>query len=390
MKQFFVDIVKHSSFIYSVYHAIGDRAVSILKRFVAPDDRMILFVSFGGKKFDDSPRAIYEQMIGDARFQGFRFVWAFRNPGLFDVPEATKVRIDSFAYYKAALKARVWVTNNSVTRGLTFKGKNTFYYNSWHGSAIKKIGADIPQSTKSFKEKGGAMIDVMAAQSQYDVDVFSRVFNMDKGYFRLTGLPRNDSLARYTQAEYSTLRKKLKIEEGKKVILYAPTYREFDYDASGVLLELPIDFGLWEKSIGDRYILLFRAHHAVSNAMNVRDNTFVRNVSDYPSLSDLMIASDMLISDYSSIFFDYSIMGKPMLGFTYDYDRYEKERGMYFDIRTYLSCANDETELLEMLRNLDYASEQLKAVAFRDKYVTEYGRATEQSVDIIANELKLN
>ena len=106
----------------------------------------------------------------------------------------------------------------------------------------------------------------------------------------------------------------------------------------------------WRRMLGEEYILLFRAHYEVAKGLNIVDDDFVREMSGYPQLEDLMIVSDILISDYSSIFFDYSIMAKPMLAFCYDYDRYASERGMYFDIREWLPSAENEDELLELLK----------------------------------------
>jgi CDP-glycerol glycerophosphotransferase len=97
-----------------------------------------------------------------------------------------------------------------------------------------------------------------------------------------------------------------------------------------------------------------------------------------------MIASDILISDYSSIFFDYSIMDKAMFHFTYDYDKYEAKRGVYFDIRDYVSGGDNEDELMNCLRNISYSEEVKRTRKFREKYINFYGDAARQTVDYIA------
>jgi CDP-glycerol glycerophosphotransferase len=96
-----------------------------------------------------------------------------------------------------------------------------------------------------------------------------------------------------------------------------------------------------------------------------------------------MIASDLLISDYSSIFFDYAILKRPMLCFDYDYDRYEKERGMYFDIRGYLPHANNEDEMLELIKSESSSMDSVSTVVFLKKYVTAFGSASKKSLNII-------
>ena len=117
--------------------------------------------------------------------------------------------------------------------------------------------------------------------------------------------------------------------------------------------------------------------------MNIQDNEFVKNMSSYPVLNDLMIISDILISDYSSIFFDFSIMEKPMLHFTYDYEKYSSNRGMYFDIRDLINGSDNEDGLLKIIKNCDNEIEKQKTVDFRNRYVNYYGNAAQQALDFI-------
>ena len=204
------------------------------------------------------------------------------------------------------------------------------------------------------------------------------------------GLPRNDIYATYTREYMLSLRKKMGISEDKKVILYAPTFREYDKnDSMAVQISVPINLEKWKHFLGDGYILLFRAHYEVSQGLNIQDDDFVREVSAYPQLEDLMIVSDLLISDYSSVFFDYSIMLKPMLVFCYDYERYSSERGMYFDIREYLPSSNNEDELLSLIKSNNQKSIVEATQLFRQEFVTAYGNATMKSVEVIAQELSL-
>ena len=373
---------------YRVYYYCGTALLRVLKLLVSPDDKLILFSSFGGRKFDDSPRAIYESMLNDKRFADYKFVWAFIDPDKFDVPRGQKIGTDGLRYYVTALKARVWVTNSTIERGLSFKGKKTFYYDTWHGTPLKTMGRDVAAGNKAFGTKGGFPVDVMTAQGDYEADIFSRVFNIPRDNFRVIGLPRNDELVNFTDSRREQLRAQLGIAPGTTAILYAPTYREYEQSAVGVKMSLPVDFKKWRQVLGESYKLLFRAHYEVAKSMAITDDGFVHNVSDYSSLNDLMIASDVLITDYSSLFFDYSIMGKPMLCFAYDYDEYAAKRGLYFDVRELLPSAESEDALLSLLGNLPLeAVEQVKV--FREKYVTEFGRAAELSLDIIANELKM-
>lgn len=384
-----INRVKYNKYIYTLYYYIGSWGIRLLKLFIKADPKMIVFASFGGRKFDDSPKAIYEGMLLDSRFDNYKLVWAFIHPEEFNLSRGEKIKIDTFAYYKKLLKARIWVTNSSMTRGLNFTGKNSFQLNSWHGSAIKRLGSDINSGNTSFGIKGKTKIKgVMLAQGDYDVDVFSRAFNIPAKDFRITGLPRNDDLATVTKEQQDALKEKLGISKEKKVILYAPTFREYDKDEdNNVVLTPPIDFNLWTKILGEDYVLLLRAHYEVAKVMGTEDSEFLKNVSTYPNLNDLMMASDMLISDYSSIFFDYAIQGKPMLCFCYDYGKYAESRGVYFDIRNWLPSATNENELLELICKTNISENSEATIKFQKKYVTEFGHATEKSLDIIFENL---
>ena len=251
------------------------------------------------------------------------------------------------------------------------------------------MGTDIVKN-QGFKEKKQSNIDVMTAQSDFEAEVMSRSFGIPADHFLKVGLPRNDQLARYTEEERKLCRDKLGLPADKKVIIYCPTFREYERDQNnGCVLAPPMDLVKWEKELGEEYALLFRAHYEVAKAMEFTDNNFVRSVTDYPSINELMIASDILLSDYSSIFVDYSIMDKPMIHFTYDYDKYALNRGMYFDIREYLSGADNENAVIDLIKNMDLDKEIEKTKAFRRQYVQYYGNAAELSVDWIVHKLGL-
>lgn len=388
MNRTLINKVKYNKHIYSVYFTMGNLFVSLLKHFVKADEKLIVFSSFGGRKYDDSPRCIYEAMLKDHRFSDYKLVWAFIRPDKFEITRGSKIKTDTLEYYKALLSARVWITNSTMERGLSFYGKNTFYFNTWHGTPIKVLGIDV-KNTSSFVPKGKSHIDAFLAQGGFDANTFSRVFNLRKEIIHIIGLPRNDELAAPRKEDVvKKVKQQLGIPENKKVLLYAPTFREYSKDAnSNCVLTPPINLTKWQHELKD-YVLLFRAHYEVVKVMNVEDNDFVKNASSYPNLNELMIVSDILISDYSSIFFDWSVTGKPMLCFSYDYDEYQEKRGMYFDIREALdSYIDNEDALIAQIKETPTDSVSLKCIQFRDKYVTAFGDASVKSLDIIYQNL---
>ena len=392
MKTKITNIVKYNRTVYAIYYYCMSFLINALKVFVKPDDKLILFNSFAGRKYDDSPKELFEQIKKDPRFSEYRLVWAFHDPEKFEVEGAEKIKTDGLQYFVTALKARVWITNSSVERGLNFKGKHTFYLNTWHGTPMKKMGSDISADNTSFTSKAKNKTDAMNAQGKFDADIFSRVFGIPRERFLEVGLPRNDRLVNYTEEERQAIRSRLDIAGDKKVILYAPTFREYEKDENmGCVLAPPMDLKKWESELSDRYVLLFRAHYEVAKVMEIEENEFVRNMTNYPSLDDLMIAADVLVSDYSSVFFDFSVMNKPMLHFTYDYDKYSALRGMYFDIREMLAGGSTEDEVIALLQDeTQLAGLTGKTVAFRNRFVNYYGEAAEKTVEFLAKELNLD
>lgn len=382
--------IKYYKFLYSWYYYIMGFFLWLLKKVVKPDKNIILFSSFGGKKFDDSPKVIYDLMLLDNRFNQFKLVWAFHKPDNFEIPRGEKVRTDTWSFFITALRARCWITNSSIERGIKFKGKNTFYLNTWHGTPIKRMGADIATINKSFRRKGKSALDAFLVQGKFEAEIFSRVFRINPNKIYLYGLPRNDSLVNYAKTDKELIAKELGLPAGKRVILYAPTFREYDRDnKKRCIIAPPININKWKKNLSQDYVFLFRAHYEVAKALHIEfDNEFIFDVSRYGILNKLMLVSDLLISDYSSIFFDYSIMEKPMFCFAYDYDRYASERGMYFDIRQKLTSCSNEDSLIDAIKKLDSQKEIKKAINFKKEFIDAYGEATQLSLNLIYNNIE--
>jgi CDP-glycerol glycerophosphotransferase len=387
-------LLKSSQILYNIYFYVISALLKLLGVFVGHDDNLILFNTFGGKKYDDSPKAIYEMMLTDSRFSGFKLVWALQEPEKVQIPgRATVIKADSFMYFVTALRAKVWITNSSMERGLDFKKKRTLCFNTWHGTPIKVMGIDIKEDNQSFRSKINVRADIILAQSQYDIDKYSHAFQMPASKFLLAGYPRNDVLANYTSEEASRIRDRLGIPEDKIVLLYAPTFREYKKGSQNeVVLEVPMNLQLWQDRLGDRYVVLFRAHYEVAKHMKVDNYPLFVDMSSYHCLDDLMIIADALISDYSSVFFDFSVTHKPMYCFAYDYDEYMANRGMYMSLKDELPCTvhyKEDSLLDELLKFNDDKEEKIKeTIRFQQKYVTEYGSAAKKCCDEIARYLQ--
>lgn len=381
-------LVKSNRCIYLLYYYICSFFLRLLGLFVKTDPNLILFISYGGQKFDDSPKVLYEYLISHPVSLSHKFVWAFSSPNEFPQVE-NAVKVDSPAYFITALKAGYWITNSSASRGLNFKKKATKYYMFQHGMAgIKRLGRDVEQADRAFHIAFQESFDGIFIEGKEEIDILIHAWDMPRSVFYQTGLPRNDDLTTATPEEIQMLKAKLGVPQDKKVILYAPTFREFSKSLSGqTLLSIPFHFDAWREKLGEEYVLIITAHYEVAKLTDaLPTDGFVINAFKYPRINDLLKVADILISDYSSVVFDYSILERPILCYGYDYDSYLKERGLYSDLNQLFShgVIHSEVDLLNTIINMDYQKEcEYTRTHIKNKYIASYGGAAEKAAEII-------
>lgn len=210
--------------------------------------------------------------------------------------------------------------------------------------------------------------------------IFKEAFDLKDENILKTGLPRTDYY--FNQALVSQrreeLRSKLNIAKEKKVVLYAPTYRDGQLDE----YKLPLDFKQLEEALPDYYFLV-KLHPAVQEC-KIDDSNFVKNVSHGYKIEDLMATSDILITDYSSIPFEYSILNKPMVFFVDDFDTYEREKGIWFDYENYMPgpVVKTKTDLISVLKEDKFDLDEVKQFNLR---VNQYadGQATKKLIQTL-------
>jgi teichoic acid glycerol-phosphate primase len=213
----------------------------------------------------------------------------------------------------------------------------------WHANgAIKKFGLEdqsvsqrSPQAQARFN-RVYKQFQKIAIGSDAMAYVFQQAFGAEKDQFIKTGIPRTDIFYSVTEKDEAERRlyKDYPFLKGKKVILYAPTYR----DEELATFELRINLELMQEELGNEYVLMLRLHPAIKNSVKITEsvNEFAYDFSSYPVLSDLLFLTDILITDYSSIPFEYSILNKPMIFFPYDLTHYEQTRGIWFDYKGFV------------------------------------------------------
>lgn len=351
--------------------------IKSLGLFIKRDMNLVLYNSLIGRSSYDSPKAIFDYLMSHPQYSHLKHVWAFSDPK--SVTEGydgcEKIKIDTLSYFITALKAGYWVTNVNIERGLHFKKTDTRYLNTWHGLSFNTIGNDVP----GRNDYNSNHVDYICYESEYHKKILMRALRAKEESMLPSGLPRNDELYNVSKGDILSLKKKLGLPLDKKIIMYAPTWRDSDDGGKSYSIAPPINFEKWEKDLGNTYIILLRTHHLTTKLMNVNFNNFVRDVSGYPRINDLFKLSDILISDYSACIADFSILERPIMCFGYDYDTYKKERGFYVDIPKDLPIEffRDSDKMLEYIENMDYLKESSRAKELKEKFTNIGGNATE-------------
>lgn len=373
--------LKHHSWILKMFRLLASTVMRFWGMFVKTDPKMVLFSALG-RQYNDSPKAIYEAMLRQSRFKDYRFVWALENLDTEIPGHPIRVKADSFQYFKTSLKARYWITSVNIERSLRYKKKDCIYLNTWHGVSLNAVGNGVPgRDDFDFSH-----LNYFCYESEWNKRLLMQSFKVPKHLMLASGLPRNDALYHVTDTKILALKQQLGLPLDKKIILYAPTWRDSDDQGKTYSLKPPIHLDKWEERLGDHYILLFRTHHYTTRLLGVQFNDFVRDVSNYPSINDLFIVSDLLISDYSSCITDYSILERPVVCFAYDYDAYSKQRGINIDFRTEMPAGIQKTEdeVLDHILNMDEAEECRKTrEMLKNRFTYIGGHATEICINAV-------
>ncbi len=373
-------MLKHN---YVINRAFTWSASAFLKTlgFFLPIDNKLVVFSAHSRKYNDSPRTLYEYMINHPEYKDYKMVWGLEDPENSNLPgPAIKVKADTLTYFKYTLKAKYWITCVNIERSLHFKKKTCRYLNTWHGTPFKHVGNDAGER----KDFDFSAIDFFCYASEYDKEIFKRAFKVREEALLPTGLPRNDELYRVTDEKILEIKKRLNLPLEKKIILYAPTWRDSTDNGATYSIKPPIDTDKWEKKLGDEYVVLFRTHGYTNKLLGVTFNDTIRDYSTYPAINDLFAVSDILISDYSASMADFSILERPVLCFAYDYEQYRDERGLYLDYEKDMPSGilRTEDKVLDYIKNMDYEAECQKTKEMIKDKITYYGgHATETCLE---------
>jgi CDP-glycerol glycerophosphotransferase len=344
------------------------------------DEHLAVFAAYWYRGYACNPAAIYQKMRELA--PQVRGVWVVSSrdraaslpPGVPLVVEGTP------AYYRAMATAKYLVNNVNFPHTMT-KRPGSVHVQTQHGTPLKTLGLDM----KDHPEAAAAMDfdrllehvgrwDYLVSPNPHSTEVFSRVY--PGGYEILeTGYPRNDRFAHPDPAEVARLRAELGIPEGSTAVLYAPTHRE---QHTGYVPHL--DLAALAADLGPGHTLLMRAHYFYDGTeLPTADN--ILDVSGHPVIEDLCLAADVLVTDYSSVMFDYAALDRPIVVYAPDWEEYQRVRGVTFDLFAEPPGAvtSTQAELTAVLRDAPDTSE-LRA-AFRKRFCPyDDGHAAERVV----------
>lgn len=313
------------------------RSTVYARRRGEPLEDTVVYTSFRGRQYSDNPRAIHEELV--RRGTPLRHMWVVRD-GMCHVPDtATLLRDGSREHYEAMARARYVISNDHFPDWFT-RRPDQICVQTWHGTPLKRLGLDVSEmrgTVRRFQRRWDRQVanwQHVLSPNRFSTPILRRAYAIE-GEMLETGYPRVDALAGANRDELSDrLRRRLGLPEGKRIVLYAPTYRDQVKDAQGrYRLDLRLDLERLRQALGDDCVILFRKHHYIVDPVPGTPDGFVRDVSSYPDGTELLLAADVLVTDYSSMMVDFANTGRPMLFYTYDLDAYRDEiRGFYLDL----------------------------------------------------------
>lgn len=341
--------------------------------------------SYYGSQYGCSPKYITEYMSKLSRKNQFDVVWAFNDPIRKQTPaNVRRVKVMSLRYFYELCTSKVVITNYRTT-DLFIKRKQQYYIQTWHSSLrLKTIEKDaetvLPPAYINMAKKDSTKCDLLISGCKYSTDIFKRSFWYDGEIFE-HGTPRNDVLFQNSTNRKNKVLRKLNIARGSKILLYAPTFRKnnnldvYDLDWEQLAEKLKSKFG-------NEWVILVKLHpHLLSKSSQLIYGDQVMDVTTYDDIQELMVAADVLISDYSSLMFDFAITKRPCFLYIPDLEEYKRQdRKLYFDVLELpFVSATSNSNLLGKIETFNAVEYKRDLQAFLKRVGSyEEGNASEQ------------
>ncbi|WP_236719630.1 CDP-glycerol glycerophosphotransferase family protein [Neobacillus mesonae] len=370
-------------------------------------DKTIFYESRDGKSITDSPYAIFKYLLQHPDYKDFKHIWSvagFKDLS-YVINKYRKLKNVSFVKrnskeYLKKLATSKYLINNSTFQPFFTPKKDQVYINTWHGTPLKSMGFDIPGNPSNSQNvvRNFLSSDYLLSPNEHTTNMFLNSYKLNgiyNGEILQEGYPRIDlthhSDSEQVKAHLAELG--LEIDTNKQTILYAPTWKGANVaKAKNDMFQIIADLTYLKNQVGKDYNLLIKVHPYLYNTAREYEEVKDYLIPDFIDTNELLSTVDILITDYSSIFFDFLVTDKPILFYVWDYDDYNEERGRYL--------VDDELpgptlftirEVAAAIQNIDKVFSHYKDVYKQAKSrFTNHddGKVTERIVDYIFKQNK--
>lgn len=371
---------------------IGRAAAWTIGRKLPIEQNKIVISSYYGRGFGDNLRPIAEELL--RRDKDLKLVWLTAGENAADsLPEGiTAVDYNSLDRIKELSTAKVWIDN--CRKGARQKREGQIYVQTWHGFALKRIEKDVCDTLgdgyEEYARRDSAQTDLIVSDSRFMTEVYRRAFWYD-GEIREFGSPRNDALINGDEETCKLVRSRFGLPEDCRIVLYAPTFR---VDKS--MEPYSIDYARLRKSceerFGGRFAVLIRLHpNIMKQAEELSfDNETAFDASTYQDMQELLSAADVVITDYSSLMFDFMLTRRPCFQYASDIEAYRNDRNFNFSLdKLPFPLAENNDELESKILGFDDAEYQNGLNKFNEEFgIIADGQAASRCVDWILDKMK--
>lgn len=374
-------------------HKVAAAALWTAARLRPIRKNLVVFSSYYGRAVSDSPAAISEAL--HKKCPEADIVWLLKDPENAMLPDGVRaVDINSKRRYTVLMEAKVWVDN--CRKGARIKRRGQYYMQTWHGFALKRIEKDaeasLPPDYPEYAKRDSRQCDLIVSNSRFMTDIYRRSFWYD-GEIAEYGSPRNDLFFTENNGLCESVFFKFGLERDRHFVLYAPTFRA-DKSLEPYRIDPEKLLCACEKRFGGKWTLAVRLHPNVddkSEGLFNYDGERVIDATHYPDMAELMLAADMLITDYSSCMFDFALGKKPCFQFATDIEAYKNDRNFYIPIDElpFALCRSNDG-LKEAVESFDDEEYQKRLDEFFERYgIIEDGKAAERCADWIMDKLSI-
>ena len=374
----------------NILRRLGAKSIWTLCRLLPVRKNKVVFSHFGGKGFGDNPKAIAKELLKSG--ENLDLVWVVSDV---TTPMPKGIRVCRYGSVQAAKElstARVWV--NDSRGGAHYKRKKQYYMQTWHGFALKCIersAKNLPQTYVEQGKRDSAQTDVIVSNSAFMTKIYKEDFWYD-GVVEEFGSPRNDIFFRDNEALHREILETFGIEEDRKLLLYAPTFRD-DGSMEAYRIEIDQVLAACQKRFGGKWSALMRLHPNVakqSAGLFAYEQGRIVDATAWADMQELLATVDLLITDYSSSMFDFILRDKPCIRFATDLEQYRALRNFYFPLEALpMPLAQSNDELCALLESYDSSQDaQRRQVFMKENGFCEDGEASRRCAQWILSRIK--